>query len=145
MYMKIDCPDCNGTGVIDPCPRCKGEGKIEHDCSGSSRLALVADIYGSKSVRYSSMGDYENYGVYRCKVCNQLWKIRFQFDQGSGSDHIWMRPGESSRRFSFSEDDAATIAQILNAKTVADLPEGLVSEALYVRRYAEERAEELRA
>jgi len=142
--MKVDCPDCNGTGVIDPCPRCKGGGKIEHYCRGSSQLALVADIYGSKKRKYSSMGSYNDLGVYLCKVCNQLWKIRFQFDQGTGSDHIWMRPGESSRRFSFPEDEAAIVAQILNAKTLADLPEGLVSETSYVRSYAEERAEELR-
>lgn len=91
------------------------------------------------------MGSYNDLGVYRCKVCNQLWKIRFQYDPGTGSDHVYMRPGESSRRFSFPEDEATVVAQILNAKTVADLPEGLVSEVRYLRRYAEERAEELKA
>lgn len=141
--MKVDCPDCDGTGVVDPCPRCKGEGRIEHDCSGSGRLTLVADIYGCKSDRRGSMGSYDTLGVYRCKVCNQLWKIRYQSDPGTGVDHIYMRPGDSARRFSFPEDEAETIAQILNAKTVADLPEGLSDEVRYIRRYAEERAEEL--
>jgi len=140
--MEVDCPDCKGTGVVDPCPRCKGEGRIEHDCSGYGRLILVADIYGCNSKR-SYMGSSDNLGVYRCSVCNQLWKIRFQSDPGTGSDHIWMRPGDVNRRFSFPEDEAETIVQILNAKTVADLPEGLSDDVRYIRRYAEERAEEL--
>lgn len=143
--MKVDCPDCNGTGVIDPCPSCKGKGEIEHDCAGYRRLTLVADIYGCRSERRGSMGSYDNLGVYRCKVCNQLWKIRYQFNDGTGSDNIWMRPGEVNRRFSFPEDEAETIAQILNAKTVADLPEGLSDDVRYIRKYAEERAEELTA
>lgn len=142
--MKVDCPDCNGKGVIDPCPHCKGEGKIEHDCRGSVAIALVADIYGCESDS-EHYGSYESLGIYRCKVCNQLWKIRFQSDPGTGSDHIWIRPGESSRHYSFPEDEATTVAQILNAKTVADLPEGLASDAEYVRSFAEGRAKKLRA
>lgn len=89
------------------------------------------------------MGSYDNLGVYRCSVCNQLWKIRFQFDRGTGSDNIWMRPGDVNRRFSFPEKEAETIAQILNAKTIAELPEGLSDGVRYIRKYAEERAEEL--
>ncbi len=143
--MEIDCPDCKGTGIVDPCPRCKGEGKIEHDCSGRGELILVADIYGCNSKRSGSIGSYDTLGVYRCSVCNQLWKIRFQFDHGTGSDNIWMRPGDVNRRFSFPEDEAETIVQILNAKTIAELPEGLSDDVRYIRKYAEERAEELTA
>lgn len=141
---KIDCPDCNGTGIVDPCLKCKGEGRIEHDCRKRPRLTLVADIYGNRSKQRSGMYSRDDLGIYRCEICNQLWQIRFQFDAGTGSDDVWLRPGESSRRFSFPEDEAITVAQILNAKTIADLPEGLVSEEGYVRRYAEERAEELK-
>lgn len=140
--MKVICSDCKGTGIIDPCPHCKGEGKIEHDCIGNRSLALVFDIYGCDD---RNSGSIDSLGVYRCKTCNQLWKIRFQYDAGTGSDNIWMRSGESARHFSFPEIEAKTVAQILNAKSIAELPEGLTNDSGYIRRFTEKRAEELRA
>jgi len=88
------------------------------------------------------MGGYESLGIYRCKICNQLWKIRFQFDQGTGSDHIWIRPGGAARQYAFPEEMAEMVAQILNAKSASELPEGLAAAENYIRRFAEERMEE---
>ena len=141
--MQVECPDCKGTGVIDPCPRCRGIGKIEHDCKSYTTLELVANIFGCTHQRYGAMGSYNRLGIYRCKTCNQLWKIRFQYDPGTGSDHIWLRPGMSDRGYEFPEEDSKLFVQILNAKSVAELPGGLSNRDTYIREFAEKRFQEL--
>jgi hypothetical protein len=56
------------------------------------------------------MGDAysgESLGIYRCEKCRRLWMIRFQRDAGTGSDNIWLRPGEKERGYEFDLQTAA--------------------------------------
>jgi hypothetical protein len=48
---------------------------------------------------------HESLGIYQCKDCGQIWKIRRQWDDGTGSDNIWLRPGESKRGYEFTIDE----------------------------------------
>jgi hypothetical protein len=82
-----------------PCPHCGGTGKIRHECTqyNLNLIKLLYDRYG------------ELLGIYRCSICGQLWKIRWQWDAGTGSDCIWLKPGESRRGYSFTEDEAEEV------------------------------------
>lgn len=60
-------------------------------------LELLEEIY--------SIGNWETLGIYRCRKCGQLWKIRFQCD-ATGRDDIWLRPGETERGYLFSWEEA---------------------------------------
>ncbi len=93
--MYVDCPHCGGTG------------KVEHECS-EYHLQLLESIY---EIGFGFGGGYEGLGVYRCKVCGQLWKIRWQYDPGTGSDHIWLKPGEERRGYKFTLEEAAKYEQ----------------------------------
>ncbi len=35
-----------------------------------------------------------------------LWKIRLQYDTGTGADDIWLAPGEQKRGYEFSLEEA---------------------------------------
>jgi hypothetical protein len=132
--MKVRCDDCKGTGVIDPCPRCKGTGEIEHDCENRGPVDEI-------TLEYKFEG--ERLGIYRCEVCGQLWKIRFQYDPGTGPDHIWMKPGEADRGYEFSKEEAEDIGQILGAATVSELPHGWIDHKKCVRELVLKRMREL--
>lgn len=54
----------------------------------------------------SDFGSSESLGVYRCKACGQVWKIRYQCDQGTGSDDIWLSPGETYKGYKFTLEEA---------------------------------------
>lgn len=88
-------------GKETTCPHCKGTGRIMHECE-ERHLDLLEKIYG-----YSGPASAESLGIYRCRVCGQLWMIRRQWDLGSGSDDIWLRPGEEKRGYAFSWEEAA--------------------------------------
>jgi RecJ-like exonuclease len=134
--MKVKCSNCKGTGVIDPCPRCKGTGEVEHDCKASKSLEEIVII--------NKMSD-ESLGIYLCKGCGQLWKIRFQYDPGTGSDHIWMKPGEEKRYYVFSKEEAELIDQILKAATVSELPQGWTDCESHIRKFVMKRMRELQS
>ena len=71
-----------------------------HACEHSQR-ELLEQIY--------NMGDAysgESLGIYRCEKCRRLWKIRFQRHAGTGSDNIWLRPGEKERGYEFGLETA---------------------------------------
>ena len=63
---------------------------------------------------YGTAGDGESLGIYRCRLCGKLWKIRFQTDPGTGRDHIWLKPGQSGRGYSFTHEEAAAFKEAEN-------------------------------
>ena len=48
----------------------------------------------------------ESLGVFVCRVCGQLWLIRNQYDAGTGSDDIWLKPDEKERDYEFPIKEA---------------------------------------
>ena len=74
-----------------------------HDCDPND-LSLVKEFY-SRTSTYS----HESLRIYRCSRCGQLWKIRAQFDDGTGDDNIWLKPGQSERGYEFTMAEAETI------------------------------------
>lgn len=74
---------------------------MSHQCCRLN-LELLKEIY--------SIGSWETLGVYRCRKCGQLWKIRFQYD-AAGRDDIWLRPGETERGYSFSLEEAEKLGE----------------------------------
>ncbi len=87
--VKIDCPDCGGTG------------KVEHTCQSYNMDRLKA-----LSERQSQSGS-ESLCICKCRICGQLWKIRLQHSPGTGCDDIWLKPGQSDRGYSFTLEEAA--------------------------------------
>lgn len=121
--------------------------RVGHDCASAT---LIADVYGHRFSKRSRecVGIYRCCkGVYCCNVCGQLWKILFVCDNAiQDCSAFWLLPGKIHPRqpnLSFPGDEAVIVARILNADTIAELPEGLVSDISYIRRFAEKRAEEL--
>lgn len=51
----------------------------------------------------------ESLKICRCKTCGQLWKIRLQWDDGSGYDDVWLKPGQDDphKGYSFAPEEAA--------------------------------------
>lgn len=66
-----------------PCYYCGGTGKIKHECT-QYNLNLIKLLYGYPG---------ESLGIYRCSTCGQLWKIRWQWDSGTGSDNSHVYEG----------------------------------------------------
>lgn len=60
---------------------------------------------------YSRRGydGYESCGIYKCKICGKLWKIRHQFDDGTGDDDIWIAEGGSVRGYTFTHEEAESV------------------------------------
>lgn len=83
-------------GFID-CSECGGTGKIPHICK-EHNLSFVECLFDMPG---------ESVCIKRCKVCSQLFKIRYQWDDGTGDDNIYLMPGEEERGFSFPEEEAA--------------------------------------
>ena len=77
-----------------------------HDCQYGD-LIVIKEFYSQRST-YSS----ESLRIYRCLRCEQLWKIRKQWDDGTGSDDIWLKPGESDRRYKFTMEEAAELSNV---------------------------------
>jgi len=72
-----------------------------HTCEDLELLKRIFELRGTYR--------YESLGIYRCKACNQLWKIRWQWDAGTGSDDIWLRPGEAKRGYEFTLREAEEV------------------------------------
>lgn len=89
------------TGRQVPCRHCGGKGHTEHRCERSD--LVIVEMQYTIGCGHSR----ESLGVYRCTVCEQLWKIRYQYDAGTGSDDIWLKPGEAQRGYHFSEEESA--------------------------------------
>ncbi len=75
-------------------------------CERSGALETLAMLY-EKPPDTSPLRSRESLSIRRCKRCGQVWKIRQQYDSGCGSDDIWLQPGESYRRFTFTLEEAA--------------------------------------
>ncbi len=86
-----------------PCPYCDGTGKLKHTCDRRD-LKLLKLIW-----EFEGYPRHESLGIYRCRICGQLWKIRFQWDDGTGRDDIWLRPGESKRGYTFTHQEAEEV------------------------------------
>ncbi len=85
-----------------------------HDREGDNKepsclydLRLLITTY-----HFLTPGLRENISVYRCSVCNQLWKIRFRWNGGAGSDNIWLRPGENKGGYRFTWEEASRVESI---------------------------------
>lgn len=101
-------------GIYVSCPHCGGTGKVRHECEQYhlEHLKTLYEIGGW----YSGS---ESLCVYRCRVCGQLWKIRWQYDPGTGSDNVWLRPGESRRGYEFTLEEAEQIRKELEERNKA--------------------------
>ncbi len=86
--------------TLVPCPHCKGTGKVQHQCRDWDMQKLEC-VYA-----WGSYPSYERLDICKCKVCDQLWMIRVQFDAGTGHDDIWLKPGESERGYTFDLETA---------------------------------------
>lgn len=75
-------------------------------CCAEENLELLKLLYEMETHL-----SYESLGIYRCKKCGRLWKIRFQCDAGTGEDDIWLKPGENERGYSFSIEEAEKYQQ----------------------------------
>ncbi len=94
-------PMINGKQRTDPCPHCNGEGQVPHVCK-TEHLLTVEEIYKSDP----SPGHSTSLYIKACKRCGQMWKVRYQYDPGTGSDCIWIKPGEEERGYKFTEAEA---------------------------------------
>ncbi len=70
----------------------------EHNCDGFDTITTLSE----RSSGYSR----ESLRISQCRTCGQVWLIRHQWDSGTGSDHLSLRPGESARGYSFTQEDA---------------------------------------
>jgi len=102
--------------VLVLCPHCGGTGKVEHECDRYD-LKLVKEIYPN---RRGSPYSYESCAIYRCRACGQLWKIRWQYDDGTGSDNIWLKPGVSERGYEFTLEEAAEAEGVSGECVIAE-------------------------
>ncbi len=82
--------------TVTDCER--GVDQVEHRCLHSLTLLHQIDSFITPGLR-------DSLGIYRCRVCNQLWKIRFKWNVGIGSDDIWLKPGESKGGYSFALEE----------------------------------------
>ena len=73
---------------------------MSHTCY--QHLKLVETIY-----QWGGAYSYESLTIQRCRECGQLWKLRAQWDAGTGNDSILIRPGESQRGYTFTVEEAA--------------------------------------
>lgn len=89
------------SGIMVDCPHCKGTGKIPHECHPGECLVI------ERSWEKEGMGWSESLTVRKCRICGQLYKVRHQWDKGTGSDDIWLRPGETERGYTFPLEEAA--------------------------------------
>jgi len=131
---QIECLDCRGTGK---CPRCKGTGLMDCDCS-SFALELIHSVYGHHS-HYSN----NRLGYFICTKCTRLWLIRVQIDPGAGNSHFRLRPGEKYNYIEFKQDIAYHIRGILGAKSPGELPESLACPESWLQDLAKKKLEEL--
>lgn len=86
--------------MLVSCQHCGGTGKVKHVCQNIDMRQIV-ELWRNNS-------DYnrESLVIKVCKICKQLYKIRYQNDPGTGCDDIWLKPGESERGFAFTEAEA---------------------------------------
>lgn len=74
-------------------------------CQNKTEIVKLLDSYNN------GLGSTERIGIYKCRKCGQLWKIRHQCDPGTGCDDIWLRPGESSRGYTFTNRQAREFSE----------------------------------
>ena len=80
------------------------------DCCDRNFVAL------EKNIHWSGQGSSESlqYGI--CSKCKQLLMIRFQYDDGTGSDNIVLLPGETQRYYTFHQEDVERIEALAKEK-----------------------------
>lgn len=83
-----------------PCGHCSGRGTQVHECDGY-QLQKLKTLYDSGR----TWGSSESLVISKCKVCGTFWKIRYQYDDGTGSDNIWIRLGETQRGYAFTQEE----------------------------------------
>lgn len=60
-----------------------------HDCDRD----LVTIDHPANTVDARGAGSSQGYQVYHCRVCNDYWGCRYQYDPGTGHDDHWKRFG----------------------------------------------------
>lgn len=81
-------------------------GQTWHDCHTQSSLMTLKTLWADAEADHR-----ESLIIARCGVCGQLWKVRRQWDAGTGRDDIWLRPGESERGYEFTMEEAAEFGE----------------------------------
>ena len=71
------------------------EDRLRCGCGG--RVEKLKEITSTYTDGYS-----ERLEICQCNKCFQIYKIRWQWDAGTGCDDIWLSPGEKKRGYSFS-------------------------------------------
>ncbi len=68
--------------VYEECEYCKGTGKIKHKCRN------LKYIQNHPLNQKFSSGPYSEEGflIKQCPTCNRVFGIRYQYDEGTGSD-----------------------------------------------------------
>jgi hypothetical protein len=92
------------SGIMVDCPTCRGAGKILHECNPWDCI-VIEFLYQKSGAGWS-----ESLSICKCQICGQLYKVRNQWDAGTGSDDIWIMPGETERGYSFPLEEAAKYA-----------------------------------
>lgn len=87
-----------GHEMKEVCPECDGEGEVEHQCTYFQTIAVNAKINTSSNQRGIK---YEI-----CPKCESIFKIRYQWNRGTGTDDVVIRPGEEKRGVSFPKQEA---------------------------------------
>lgn len=93
-------PISNG---YEDCPHCQGTGKRKHECN-LWQMTILKTKYANN---YPSGN--ESLIIRRCRLCGKLWKIRQQWDAGTGSDDIWLEVGQSERGYTFTGEEAREV------------------------------------
>lgn len=69
---------------MEPCPHCRGTGKILHECQNHQLVTVKNHPLNQTDWEHS--GSQQGYVVRQCEVCRRVWGIRYQWDDGTGSD-----------------------------------------------------------
>jgi len=72
------------------------EGRSTCNCGG--RVRRIKTLSVVRDLPYAT----ERLEICRCERCGKIYKIRWQWDAGTGCDDIWLSPGEKKRGYSFS-------------------------------------------
>ena len=63
----------------------------------------------------------ESLVIGRCRPCKRWWKIRYQWDAGTGKDIVAIPLGGKARRWTFTRTELASVKRLVREKTQAEL------------------------
>lgn len=88
----------DGHEQSEPCEHCGGTGEVKHRCQHFETIECNEQI--------DTTSTQQGTRIEICPECESVFKIRYQWDRGTGSDDILIRPGDERRGYSFSEEEA---------------------------------------